>query len=80
MKHIGEVFSYYSNIGVAAIKLSSDLKIGDVIKIEGHTTNFEQELTSMQVEHKNVEHAKKGDTVGIKVNELVRKHDKVFKL
>ena len=79
MKEIGEIFSYYSEIGVAAIRLSGSLKVGDKIRIQGHTTDFEQEVESMQIEHKKVVSAKKGDEVGIKVSEKVRKHDKIYK-
>lgn len=78
MKEVGEIFSYYAKIGVAAVKLKSALKVGDKIKIQGHTTNFEQEVDGIQIEHEKVEKAKKGDDVGIKVSEKVRKHDKVF--
>ena len=80
MKEVGEIFSYYSNIEVAAIKLNGSLKIGDKIHIKGHTTDFEQEVTSMQIGHKKVTEAKKGDDVGIKVNDRVRKHDTVYKV
>ncbi len=77
---IGEVFSYYSNIGVVAIKLKDKLKIGDKIRIKGNTTNFEQEVDSIQIEHEKVEEAKKGDQIGIKVIDKARKHDKVYKI
>ena len=78
MKEVGEIFSYYAKIGVAALKLSGNLKVGDRIKIQGHTTDFEQEVESLQIEHDKVTKAKKGDDVGIKVNEKVRKNDKIF--
>jgi translation initiation factor IF-2 len=78
---IGTVFSYYSKIGVAAIKLTDgSLKVGDKISIEGSTTNFEQEIESIQIEHDSVEEAKKGDDIGIKVSDKVRPHDVVYKL
>lgn len=80
MKEIGEIFQYYSKIGVAAIKLNGNLRVGDRIKIQGHTTNFEQEVESMQVEHKKVTEAKKGDEIGIKVDDKVRRSDKVYKV
>jgi len=80
MKEVGQVFSYYSKIGVAAIKLTGSLKVGDKIKIQGHTTNFEQIVNSMQIEHINVQKAKAGNEVGIKVQDNVRRYDKVFKI
>ena len=77
-KEIGVVSSYFSHAEVAAIKLSGKLKIGNKIHIRGHTTDFEQEVKSMQIERKEIKQAKKGDHVGIKVPEKVRPNDKVF--
>ncbi len=77
-KEIGKVSGYFNHIGVAAIKLSGDLKVGDKIHIKGHTTDLKQEIESMQIEKENVKSAKKGDHVGIKVQERVRPNDKVF--
>ena len=78
MKEVGEIFQYYSDIGVAAIKLSKELKIGDKIKIQGHTTSFEQNVESIQIEHKAVQKAKAGSEIGIKVDDKVRRHDKIY--
>ncbi len=77
-KEIGVVSSYFSHAEVAAIKLSGKLKIGDKIHIRGHTTDFEQEIKSIQIERKDIKQAKKGDHIGIKVPEKVRPNDKVF--
>jgi len=77
-KEVGKVSTYFSHVGVAAIKLSGKLKVGDTIHIAGHTTDFEQEVKSMQIENKEMVQAKKGDHIGIKVKEKVRPHDKVF--
>lgn len=77
-KEIGEVSTYFSHVEVAAIKLSGSLKVGDRIRIKGHTTDFEQLIDSMQINRKEVKEAKKGDEIGIKVNERVRPNDKVF--
>lgn len=79
-KEIGKVFIYFSQAGVAAIKLSGSLKVGDKIHVKGHTTDFTQDVSSMQVDKKEVKSAGKGDSVGIKVNERVRPNDKVFYL
>jgi len=79
-KKIGTVFSYYANIGVAAIQLTDGiLKSGETIHIKGTTTDFTQTVDSMQVEHKEVKEAKKGSSVGIKVVDRVRPNDEVFK-
>ena len=77
-KEIGKVSSYFSHVGVAAIKISGKLKIGDRIHIKGNTTNFEQKVESMQIEKERIKEAKKGDHVGIKVSEKVRPNDKVY--
>ena len=79
-KEIGQVFSYFSKIGVAAIKLTSALKVGDKIRIKGNTTDFEQILDSMQSEHKKVNSAGKVGDVGIKVKDRVRPGDKIYKV
>ena len=78
-KPIGKVMSYYSKIGVAAIDLTDKLKLGDAVRFKGGTTDFTQTVGSMQIEHKMVKEAKKGDSVGIKVDEKVRPNDMVYK-
>lgn len=77
-KEIGKISSYFEHVNVAAIKLSANLKIGDKIHIKGHTTDFEEKITSMQIERKEVSKAEKGDHVGIKVPEKVRPNDIIF--
>tara|TARA_Y100000310_G_scaffold207456_1_gene207983 strand:+ start:68 stop:388 length:321 start_codon:yes stop_codon:yes gene_type:complete len=78
-EEIGKVTHYFSNINVAVIKLSKPLVIGDQIQIKGATTDFEQKIDSMQVDHKEVDKAKKGDAIGLKVSDRVRENDKVYK-
>jgi putative protease len=79
-KEIGEVSTFFSHVGVAAIKLKDKLKVGDRIKIKGHTTDIEQLIDSMQIDRKEVKEAKKGDEIGIKVTDRVRPNDKVFRV
>ena len=76
-KEIGKVSGYFSHVGVAAIKLSSGLKVGDKVHIKGHTTDFEVKVGSIQIEREAVKEAKKGDHIGIKVPEKVRPNDSV---
>jgi putative protease len=76
-KLVGEVIHYYTKLKVAIIQLSDNLKLGDKISIEGYTTDFQQTVDSMQIEHRNVEKAVKGDSVGVKVEGRCRKGDKV---
>jgi len=79
-KEIGRVFNYFEHVGVIAIELSGSLKLGDTIRIVGGDSDFTEVVDSMQIEGKNVEKAKKGDRVGIKVSEKVHKGYKVFKV
>jgi len=77
-KEIGVVSSYFEHVGVAAIKLSGNLNVGDKVHIKGHTTDFKKKISSMQIEKEKVGKAKKGDHIGIKVSGKVRPNDKVF--
>ena len=76
---IGEVMTYYANIGVAAIELTGGIKVGDIIIFRGFTTDLEHKVDSMQIEHESVQEAKAGDQIGIKVSGKVRKNDRVYK-
>ncbi|HOP85302.1 MAG TPA: hypothetical protein PLM71_02950 [Syntrophorhabdaceae bacterium] len=78
---IGKVIKYFSKIGVAAIRITeNELKVGDRVKFKGISTDFEQEIESMQVEHEFVERVEKGKDVGVKVKEKVKENDKVYLL
>ncbi len=77
---IGKVADYFAKIGVAAIDLTGELKVGDTIRIHGHTTDFTQNVESMQVEHEAVEHASPGTSVGIRVKAKCRHTDHVYKV
>ncbi len=77
---IGQVTHYYSKIGVAILQLDAPLSVGDLLAIVGSTTDLEQEVKSMQVEHQNIEQAVAGDLVGLKVKDKVREGDTVYKL
>ena len=76
---IGEVTHFFSNINVAVIELSGAINVGDEILIIGATSDFSQQVESMQIEHEQVNEAKPGDDIGLKVIERVRKGDEVFK-
>lgn len=79
-KEIGKVAHYYAKLGVAVIELTDALKVGDKIKIKGATSDFEQPVESMQIEHENIEEATAGQSIGMKVKEHVREHDVVYKV
>ncbi|MDP3758573.1 MAG: hypothetical protein Q8Q86_02540 [Candidatus Daviesbacteria bacterium] len=79
-KQVGEVSNYFEHVGVAAIKLNAELKVGDKIRVAGGEVDFEQDVKSMQIRHEVVQKAKKGDEIGIKIKNKVRKGYKIFKV
>jgi len=80
MKKIGEITHYFSKIGVAIIQLRGALSIGEKIIIKGTTTHIEQDVTSMQIEQKDIIKAKRGQNIGLKVDGKVRKKDNVYRI
>jgi len=80
-EEIGKITHYFSKINVGVLELSKGkLQIGDTIHIKGHTTDLYQKVESMQVEHKPVDSAQPGETVGLKVENPVRENDLVLKV
>ena len=80
-KQIGRISHYYGKIQVAAIELTDDsLAVGDTIHIKGSTTDLTEQIKSIQIEHEQVQSAKKGDSIGVKVSDHVREHDLVYKV
>ena len=78
---IGIVEHFFTNVGVAAIKITNgELKIGDIIHIVGTHTDIKQKIDSMQINRVPVKSVKAGDDVGIKVKDRVREHDVVYKV
>jgi putative protease len=77
---VGKVSHYFSKIGVAVIDVTDgSIKVGDKIHIKGHTTDFMQKVSSMQIEQDKIEIAEPGQSIGMKVSEPVRQHDIVYK-
>jgi selenocysteine-specific translation elongation factor len=77
---IGTVEDFFARPVVAGIKLSGTLKVGDKIRIKGHTTDLELEVGSMQIDNKNVTEAKNGDSIGVKLTDRCRAGDTVYKI
>jgi putative protease len=78
---VGKVVKFFSKPSVAAVEITSGiLRVGDSIRIKGHTTDLEETVDSMQIEKESIEEAKPGFLVGIKVKDRVREGDKVFKI
>ncbi len=78
-KLIGKIDHYFDKIKVAAMKLQTPLAVGDIVHIEGGAIAFDQEIASMQIDHKDVKKAKKGDEIGFLVDQKVREGYRVFK-
>lgn len=77
---VGKVTHYFPKIGVAVVEITSgSIKVGDEIRIKGHTTDFRQKVASLQVEHEKLDAAEQGTSIGMKVSEPVREHDMVYK-
>jgi selenocysteine-specific translation elongation factor len=77
---VGVVTHYFTKAGVAVVKLTETLSAGDLILIKGITTNVEQTVNSMQIEHVNISRAEAGQDVGLKVDGRVREGDTVYRV
>jgi len=76
---IGRIIHYYDHIGVGIVEVTKEsLRAGQKIHIKGTTTDFEQDVKSMQIEHEQVNEAKKGEIIGLKTKEKVREGDLVY--
>ena len=80
-EEVGKIFKYFSKVNVAAINITSgSLKIGDTIRIKGATTDFTQQIESMEIDRQKVDTAGAGQSIGIKVKDRVRENDLVYKV
>ena len=80
MERIGVVTHYYNHLSVAILKLEKGvLRVGDVIHIKGHTSDFSQPVESMEIEHVHVNEARPGQSFGVRVKDHAREHDVVYK-
>lgn len=76
---LGLVTHYFPKVRAAVVKLKAPLNMGDMVRIKGHTTNFTQSITSMQIDRVPINSAKRGQEIGLLVNSRVRIHDKLSK-
>ena len=79
-QELGRGEDYFAKVGVVALRLEKPLSVGDTVRVKGHTTDFSQPVKSMQIEHESVERARRGASVGIKVEKRCRRGDRLFKL
>ena len=78
---IGEVMKFFSKPSVAAVKITAgELRVGDTVRFNGHTTDFEDTIQSMEIDNKQIEKATAGDYIGVKVSDRVRPGDEVFRV
>ena len=76
---VGHITHFFSKINVAVLELTAPLAVGDRILIKGPTTDFEQTVDSMQIEHANIPKAEAGQSIGLKMTEHVKERDVVYK-
>lgn len=74
----GKITHYYDKIGVAVVDVAKPLSVGDEIKIVGHGNEYTQTVSSMQIEHEQITKAKKGMTIGLKVDQPAKEGDQIF--
>ena len=80
-EQVAVIVKFFAKPSVAALEVTNGtIKVGDVLKYQGHTTDFTEEVTSLQIDNQAVEEAKVGDLVGVRVKERVRENDKVYKV
>ena len=79
-KLIGKISHYFGAINVGIIELTDSFSVGEKIHIKGSSTDFEQTVSSMQIDRKDISEAKSGDAIGIKVDQKVREGDLVYKV
>ncbi len=79
LQEVGMVSHFFAKISVAVIELKGSISVGDRILIKGPTTDLEQTVESMEIEHEKVQQAEAGQSIGLKVNDRVRENDTVYK-
>ena len=76
---IAKITHYYDKIGVAVIEvIKQPLKVGDVIKISGHDNEFNQAVSSLQVEHKQVQEIAPGESGALKTEKPAKEGDMIY--
>ncbi|MCX5686534.1 MAG: translation elongation factor-like protein [Candidatus Omnitrophica bacterium] len=81
LEKIGEVTHYFPHVNAAAVLLLKDgLKIGDKIYLKGHTTDFKENVQSIQLDHVSIQEGKKAQEIGLLVKSRVRIGDSVYRI
>lgn len=79
-EEIGQIMDYFAHVGVAGIDLTATLRVGETIHIRGHTTDLQQAVASMEIDRVPVQEATKGQSIGVKVQDRVRRGDRVYRV
>ena len=79
-REVGVISHYYPGIEVGVVEMKDEIRVGDEIVIRGYTTDFTQKIESMEIKHKKIDIAKRGEAIGLKVKDRVREGDRVYKL
>ncbi len=79
-KRVGTVTHYFDHLSVAVLALTEGIRLGDTLHFLGHSTDFKQQVASLQIEHKEVESAKPGEDVAMKVTQRVHPNDSIFRI
>ena len=79
VEQIGNITHFFPKISVAIVELTAPLVVGDRILVKGPATDFEQVIESMQIEHKNIQMAESGQSIGLKTAQPVKEKDVVYK-
>ncbi len=80
MEKIGRVEMFFAKPSAAVIQLTAPLRVGETIYVKGHTTDFQQVVSSMQVDRQEIQDGAAGQSVGVQMKDRCRKHDVVYKL
>ena len=80
-EEVGVIVKYFAKPGVAALEMKSgSIRTGDLLRFKGHTTDFTEEVSSMEIDNKPIDEASAGDLVGSKIRERVREKDRVYRV
>ena len=80
-EQVAVIVKFFAKPSVAALEVTNGtINKGDLLRYKGHTTDFSEEISSMEIDNESVDDVKAGDLVGVKVKERVREGDKVYKV
>ena len=78
-EQIGKIIHYYDKIGVGVVRLEGPLNVGDTVHVKGSASDFEQAVSSMQLNHESIKDGKKGDEIAVKLDQKAKEGDVLYK-